>query len=184
MRHRLAEESCAYRRGANGARLLPPGKPTTRRASRQAKFEYRCQATVGSVYHLHEQIHSLIPLFLLLLWKSESMCPAPRLCCILTETRLDFALELFFSAGPASKEALMRPKTRSSLSCLGAGTPAGHRRLLRPDAPILWSLCLVFLPIAAEASNPSASASLEYLRRVQDQFHDRIPVYEDVRVGR
>ncbi len=53
---------------------------------------------------------------------------------------------------------------------------------MRPkaNARILWSLSLALFPLAAEASNPSADASIEYLRRVQDQFHDRIPVYEDV----
>jgi hypothetical protein len=44
----------------------------------------------------------------------------------------------------------------------------------------ILALGLALLPIAASATNPSASASLEYLRTVQDLFHDRIPVYEDV----
>lgn len=74
----------------------------------------------------------------------------------------------------------MRPMTLPSVPVLGIQTRVGHRGLFRPSVRILGSLGLALLPIAAEASNPSASASLEYLRRVQDQFHDRIPVYEDV----
>lgn len=54
---------------------------------------------------------------------------------------------------------------------------------LRRIAPLLCLSVLsagLSIPTAAAGSPPSLAASIEYLRQVQDRYHDRIPVYEDV----
>ena len=46
-------------------------------------------------------------------------------------------------------------------------------------AAICISLALI-TSLSAQTAGESAQSSLEYLRRVMDQFHDRVAVYDDV----
>jgi len=46
---------------------------------------------------------------------------------------------------------------------------------------VIALVCVVLtLPLDAQPASQSANASIEYLKRVMDQFHDRFPVYDDV----